>query len=176
MPMTQEIERKFLVTDFSWREGANGTLYRQGYIPTQNRTTVRVRIAGEKGYVTLKGPTTGISRLEYEYEVPLADADSMLNQLCVPPLIEKWRYRLTVGGHLWEVDEFLGDNGGLVLAEVELGSEGEAFVRPAWVGQEVSQDARYFNSNLAKHPYRLWADSIANAGGQKAEGKTERSL
>lgn len=154
--MAQEIERKFLVTDFSWRSQTTGTLYRQGYIPTQNQTTVRVRSAGEAGYITLKGPSSGISRLEFEYNIPLTDANSLLSQLCQPPLIEKWRYSLTVGDHLWVIDEFLGDNAGLVLAEVELTNESEAVVLPAWAGQEVSQDPRYYNSNLAQHPYQHW--------------------
>lgn len=154
--MAQEIERKFLVTDFSWRQSAKGTLYRQGYLPTQNRTTVRVRVVGDRGYLTIKGATNGVSRQEFEYEIPLADAEAMLVDLCAPPLIEKWRYRLNVGSHLWEVDEFLGENAGLVLAEVELSSESEAFDLPPWVGAEVSHDIRYYNSNLAKQPYRTW--------------------
>lgn len=154
--MAQEIERKFLVTDLSWRDQAEGKLYRQGYIPTQNRSTVRVRVVGDRGYLTLKGVSTGITRLEFEYEIPLADAEHMLATLCVPPLIEKWRYRLTVGDHLWEIDEFLGDNAGLVMAEIELASESESFVLPSWVGQEVSDEPRYYNSNLAKTPYCSW--------------------
>ncbi|MEM6517863.1 MAG: CYTH domain-containing protein [Cyanobacteria bacterium P01_D01_bin.71] len=154
--MAQEIERKFLVTDVSWKQYARGTLYRQGYIPTQNNTTVRVRIIGDRGYLTIKGPTNGISREEFEYDIPLADAEIMLADLCQLPLIEKWRYRINVGSHLWEIDEFLGDNAGLVLAEVELSSETVTFDRPSWAGVEVSQDARYYNSNLAKTPYRTW--------------------
>lgn len=156
--MAQEIERKFLVTDLSWQHKATKKLYRQGYIPTQNRTSVRVRIAGEQGYLTVKGPNIGLTRLEYEYEIPIADAEDLLNHLCSAPLIEKWRYQLTVGKHLWEIDEFLGDNAGLVLAEIELASETESFVMPQWVDQEVSHDPRYYNANLAKHPYRSWQD------------------
>jgi adenylate cyclase len=154
--MAQEIERKFLVTDFSWRSAATGQLYRQGYLPTRDQTTVRVRIVGDCGYLTLKGPSTGITRLEFEYEIPLADAEMMLAQLCPPPLIEKWRYRLRVGEHVWEIDEFLGDNAGLLMAEVELASETESFERPSWVGQEVSHDPRYYNANLVKRPYTTW--------------------
>ncbi|NER80504.1 MAG: CYTH domain-containing protein [Leptolyngbya sp. SIO1D8] len=157
--MAQEIERKFLVVDSSWRHEATRKLYRQGYIPTQNKTTVRVRIAGDRGYLTVKGASTGITRLEFEYEIPSADAGNMLNSLCIPPLIEKWRYQLTVGNHLWEIDEFLGENAGLVLAEVELASEIESFVLPAWVGEEVSHDPRYYNANLARFPYRSWQTS-----------------
>ena len=159
--MAQEIERKFLVTDLSWRQRAQGTLYRQGYVPTQNQTTVRVRVVSDRGYLTIKGPTSGVSRQEFEYPIPLADAETLLADLCAPPLIEKWRYRLNVGSHLWEVDEFLGDNAGLILAEVELSSETESFSLPPWAGLEVSEDARYYNANLAKHPYRLWARSGA---------------
>jgi len=156
--MAQEIERKFLVTNLSWRQCAKGTLYRQGYMPTHSATTVRVRVVGDRGYLTIKGPTTGVSRQEFEYDIPLADAETMLADLCQPPLIEKRRYRINVGSHLWEIDEFLGDNAGLVLAEVELDSETEAFDLPSWVGAEVSHDARYYNSNVAKTPYRAWAD------------------
>lgn len=154
--MAQEIERKFLVTDLSWRQSAEGKLYRQGYLPTRNLTTVRVRVAGDRGYLTIKGPTNGVSRLEFEYDIPLADAEDMLDNLCEPPLVEKRRYRIDVGDHLWEVDEFLGENAGLVLAEVELTSEDESFDLPAWAGEEVSHDARYYNANLAKNPYRTW--------------------
>lgn len=154
--MAQEIERKFLVTDLSWRAGATGQLYRQGYIPTQTLATVRVRVIGDRGYLTLKSPTQGISRHEFEYEIPLADATTLLATLCQPPLIEKYRYRLTVGHHTWEVDEFLGDNAGLILAEIELSSETETFEVPPWVGAEVSDNPAYFNSNLAKTPYRTW--------------------
>lgn len=154
--MAQEIERKFLVSDYSWLSSEKGTLYRQGYLPTRNQTTVRVRIAGEVGYLTIKGPSRSLTRSEFEYEIPLADAEAMLAELCEPPLVEKRRYKLTVGDHLWEVDEFLGDNAGLILAEIELSSETEAFTPPSWLGAEVSDDPRYFNANLAKHPYSTW--------------------
>ncbi|MEO0987870.1 MAG: CYTH domain-containing protein [Cyanobacteria bacterium J06639_14] len=154
--MAQEIERKFLVRDFSWRDQANKTLYRQGYIPTQNRTSVRVRIAGDQAYLTVKGPNAGLTRLEFEYAIPVTDAESMLAKLCVPPLIEKWRYTLAIGDHLWEIDEFLGDNAGLVLAEIELTSETDRFVMPPWLGEEVSHDPRYYNANLVKNPYCAW--------------------
>ena len=156
--MAQEIERKFLVTNADWRQGAEGQLYRQGYIPTHSATTVRVRTVGDRGYLTLKGPTSGVSRQEFEYDIPLADAETMLADLCQPPLIEKWRYRVTVGEHLWEIDEFLGNNAGLVLAEVELESETEDVELPTWAGAEVSHDARYYNANLAKMPYQSWAE------------------
>ena len=157
--MAEEIERKFLVRDFSWRNEAEKQLYRQGYILTQNQTSVRIRIVGKQGYLTIKGPNAGLTRLEFEYEIPLADAEGMLTHLCSPPLIEKWRHRLTIGTHLWEIDEFLGDNAGLILAEVELRSETEALTLPPWVGEEVSQDPRYYNVNLAKNPYGNWRDT-----------------
>jgi adenylate cyclase len=151
----QEIERKFLVKDDGWRGLAPGVAYRQGYLPTTG-ATVRVRIAGERGYLTIKGPTQGVGRAEYEYEVPLADARELLDTLCARPQIEKRRYRIPVGKHVFEVDEFAGDNEGLVIAEVELKSADEPFERPAWVGEEVSHDPRYFNSALARHPFRSW--------------------
>lgn len=156
--MAQEIERKFLVTGAAWRQDAAGQLYRQGYIPTDDATTVRVRTVGDRGYLTIKGPTSGVSRQEFEYDIPLADAKTMLADLCQPPLIEKWRYRVTVGDHLWEIDEFLGDNAGLVMAEVELASETEQVELPDWAGDEVSHDARYYNASLAKRPYLTWAE------------------
>lgn len=159
--MAQEIERKFLVTGASWRQDAAGQRYRQGYLPTDQATTVRVRTVGDRGYLTIKGPTSGVSRQEFEYDIPLADAETMLADLCPPPLIEKWRYRVTVGDHLWEIDEFLGDNAGLVMAEVELESETEDVELPDWVGDEVSHDARYYNASLAKTPYRTWAESVS---------------
>ena len=151
-----EIERKFLVQDDSWRSGAQGVLLRQGYLPTQGKGTVRVRVAGEKAYLTIKGPTKGLVRSEFEYPIPLADATSLLASLCQEPLIEKYRYRIPVGDLVWEVDEFLGANQGLVVAEVELTSPDQPLNLPAWVGQEVSDDPRYRNSNLLQHPFTLW--------------------
>ena len=156
--MAQEIERKFLVANSTWRENAEGTLYRQGYVPTQSKTTVRVRVAGDRGYLTIKGPSQGISRSEYEYEIPLSDAEAMLAEICHPPLIEKRRYKIQMDGHLWEVDEFLGENAGLVLAEIELSSEAETFAHPTWLGEEVSHDPRYRNAYLAKQPYSTWSN------------------
>ncbi|MGD1906247.1 MAG: CYTH domain-containing protein [Leptolyngbyaceae cyanobacterium] len=157
--MAAEIERKFLVRGEGtpWRNQAPGLRYCQGYIPTQTQATVRVRLAGEQGYVTFKGPTVGIARSEFEYPVPKADAEAMLAQLCIPPLIEKYRYRVQSQGHLWEVDEFLGENAGLVLAEVELKDAAEPLSLPPWVGVEVSHDPRYRNANLARSPYQTWS-------------------
>lgn len=151
-----EIERKFLVIDDSWRENAMGTLFRQGYLSAEADRTVRVRLEGDIGKLTIKGKTEGISRREYEYEIPRQDAVELLDRLCLTPLIEKTRYRIEYAGLIWEVDEFYGANEGLILAEVELDSEEAAFERPAWVGQEVSGNPRYYNSHLVKDPFTEW--------------------
>lgn len=154
--MGEEIERKFLVNDMTWRSSAEGLRYRQGFLSTVPERTVRVRVAGPKAWITVKGKTVGARREEFEYEVPLADAERMLDTLCMRPLIEKTRYRLTLGRHTWEIDVFEGENAGLVIAEIELGSEDEAFDEPAWLGREVTDDPRYFNSNLVAKPYCNW--------------------
>lgn len=154
--MGQEIERKFLVTHDAWRTQASGQRMRQGYIPTQDARTVRVRVAGEQGYLTLKGPAVGMVRPEFEYAIPLEDAETILSTLCQPPLIEKIRYRLPIDDVVWEVDEFLGANAGLILAEVELMSPDQPVTLPDWVGEEVTYDQRYSNSNLARHPFTAW--------------------
>jgi len=153
--MGQEIERKFLVKGKAWRVG-EGVAYRQGYLNRAIERTVRVRTVGNRGYLTIKGATLGISRLEYEYEIPVEEAEALLNALCEKPLIEKRRYRIAWGELTWEVDEFSGENEGLVLAEIELPCETYEFERPAWLGEEVSGDPRYFNSNLVKNPFRTW--------------------
>ena len=154
--MGKEIERKFLIKSEAWRNLVPGVLYRQGYLCSAKERTVRVRLGGEKAFLTIKGLTVGATRAEYEYEIPVRDARAMLDDLAEKPLIEKIRYRIPYEGLIWEVDEFLGDNAGLIVAEVELGSEEQTFVKPAWVGKEVSDDPRYFNSNLARHPFRQW--------------------
>lgn len=156
--MPTEIERKFLVKGDEWRQLGTGTLYRQGYIPTENGTTVRVRLVGESGYLTIKGLSVGIARAEFEYAIPVADAQQMLDTLCEPPLIEKTRYRLDIEGILWEVDEFAGDNQGLIVAEVELTEETQHLVLPSWIEREVSDDPRYYNVNLAQNPYSNWVE------------------
>jgi len=153
-----EIERKFLVTGDGWRSQAEGSIYRQGYIQTKGVATVRVRIADNQGFITIKGPAHGISRAEFEYPVPVADAEQMLATLCDRPLIEKTRYVLNYGALTWEIDEFHGDNNGLILAEVELMDVNQAIEPPDWLGEEVSDDPRYFNSNLAKTPFTQWPD------------------
>lgn len=155
--MALEIERKFLVTGSDWRT-PDGVPYRQGYLNRDKQRTVRVRIAGEKAFLTIKGVSTGATRVEFEYEIPVSEATQLLT-LCDGPLIEKTRRRVTVGAHVWEVDEFHGDNAGLVVAEIELGSEDEAFERPGWVTVEVTEDARYYNSNLAVRPFKEWRES-----------------
>ena len=139
-----------------WKALAKGTSYRQGYLNSVKERTVRVRTIADKGFLTVKGITTGATRSEFEYEIPAADADAMLTELCEKPLIEKNRYKIPFAGLTWEIDEFFGDNAGLVVAEVELGSEGQGFEKPGWIGEEVTSDPRYFNSNLIKHPYKRW--------------------
>lgn len=158
--MPQEIERKYLVKHDGWRSHATGTLYRQGYLAREPNRTVRVRVAGDRGFLTIKGATQGISRVEYEYPIPLTDAQEMLDTLCDEPPLEKVRYLLTVGNLTWEIDEFRGANQGLILAEVELHDENQAIALPDWVGAEVSHDPRYYNANLIKVPYSQWTESL----------------
>jgi CYTH domain-containing protein len=162
--MAVEIERKFLVVGEGWRALALGTVYRQGYIASGNGRTVRVRVAGDTGYLTIKGPSTGISRAEFEYEIPVSDATELLDTLCDRPLIEKTRYRIPLDGLVWEVDEFSGENQGLILAEVELSDPQQPIQLPEWVGQEVSGDPRYFNASLVKAPFRLWGSQESGNG------------
>jgi len=154
--MGKEIERKFLLVGEEWRKLAEGTVYRQGYLSTVKERTVRVRTIGDNGYLTVKGITIGATRLEYEYEISASDANEMLDELCEKPLIEKKRSKIEFGGLIWEVDEFFGENDGLVFAEVELDDENQEFEKPSWIGEEVTGDPRYFNSNLTKHPYSKW--------------------
>lgn len=154
--MGVEIERKFLVRDDRWRTLAQGVLLRQGYLSSVPERTVRVRIEGERALLTIKGRTVGATRGEWEYPIPLEDARIVLDTVCERPIIEKYRYRISYQGTLWEVDEFLGDNLGLVIAEVELQEEGQPFARPGWIGEEVTHDARYFNTSLLRRPYSTW--------------------
>ena len=153
--MAREIERKFLVKNKNWKKG-EGILYRQGYLNLDKERTVRVRVAGQKGFLTVKGPTQGATRLEYEYEIPVADAGEMLDQLCEKPLIEKFRTLVTVKQTQFEVDEFLGENRGLIVAEVELEDEEQVYDRPDWLGKEVTDDPRYYNANLIRFPFSAW--------------------
>ncbi len=154
--MAKEIERKFLVKGDAWRALAEGVAYRQGYLNSQKERTVRIRMVGEKAFLTVKGPTRGVTRTEFEYEIPYDDCLAMLDELAEKPIVEKKRYRIPAGPYVWEVDEFFGVNAGLVLAEIELPSEDAAFDKPEWIGEEVSGDARYFNSSLVANPYSDW--------------------
>ncbi|HZP64739.1 MAG TPA: CYTH domain-containing protein [Rudaea sp.] len=160
--MATEIERKFLVEGTAWRQG-RGTRLVQGYLNRDPQRTVRVRIAGSAGFLTVKGASRGATRSEFEYAIPLADAEALL-ALVDGPLVEKVRYEITHAGALWEVDEFLGDNAGLVLAEIELEREDQPVMKPAWVGAEVTGDPRYYNANLAAFPYARWAGLPSNSG------------
>lgn len=151
-----EIEKKFLLTGTEWKQLATGTAYRQGYLNSVKERTVRVRTINDQGFLTIKGVSVGATRLEYEYEIPLEDANALLDELCEKPLIEKNRYKVNFCGFTWEIDEFFGENDGLIVAEIELESEDQAFEKPEWVGEEVTGDSRYFNSNLINNPYTKW--------------------
>lgn len=156
--MATEIERKFLVIDNGWRRDAGpAQRMRQGYLNGSGaQSSVRVRVQGEQAFLNIKSATLGIWRREYDYPIPLADAEEMLDQLCARPLIEKRRFEVECAGHVWEVDVFEGDNAGLIVAEIELDSEHEVFEKPAWAGDEVSHDPRYYNVSLVQHPYKDW--------------------
>ncbi|MEA3287464.1 MAG: CYTH domain-containing protein [Candidatus Marinimicrobia bacterium] len=154
--MAQEIERKFLVTATTYRELAGGIHYRQGYLNSQKERVVRIRTIDDSAFITVKGITKGATRLEYEYEISVSDANEMLNQLCEQPIIEKHRYKVALGNHVWEIDEFHGENEGLTVAEVELESEDQEYPKPDWIGEEVTGDPRYYNSNLIANPYKNW--------------------
>lgn len=155
--MAREIERKFLVTGEGWREAVERRAhYRQGYLASDKFCSIRVRVSDSEAFLNIKSATLGIQRQEYEYPIPLADAQEILDGLCEGPLIEKTRHYVRHGGHLWEVDVFEGDNAGLVVAEIELEHEDEAFERPPWIGEEVSHDPRYYNVCLVRHPYKTW--------------------
>lgn len=155
--MAKEIERKFLIQNDDWKALADhGCYMSQGYLNDAVTSSLRVRVTGDKAYLNIKSATLGVSRSEYEYEIPRADALEILHNLCNKPLIEKTRYHVHYGEHLWEVDVFHGDNEGLVVAEIELTNEDEAFAKPTWVGEEVSHDPRYYNVCLVKHPFKDW--------------------
>ena len=156
--MKQEIERKFLVTGDSWRkETGAGISCRQGYMTAgSSNVTIRVRLMGERGFLTVKGPTQGISRPEMEYEIPAADAEYMLAHFCAGRLVSKVRHNLIHSGSRWEIDEFSEDNTGLVVAEIELEREDQPFEKPVWLGEEVSLDRRYTNAALARKPFKSW--------------------
>lgn len=155
--MGLEIERKFLLVGEEWRKLATGSQYYcQGYLCADKERAVRIRIAADRAFLTIKGGGAGLSRLEFEYPLPLEDAKILLERLAEKPLVEKIRHTVPCGGLVWEVDEFLGPNKGLVLAEVELEREDQSIEKPAWAGEDVSADPRYYNASLVKNPYRNW--------------------
>ena len=153
--MALEIERKFLVVGTPWKALPRGDLMRQGYILASSERVVRVRIEGDQARLTVKGRMDGIVRGEWEYPIPLNDANALL-KLCEQPLIEKYRYRIPFENMLWELDVFIGINAGLVVAEIELNNETQLFSKPDWIGEEVTYDARYLNSNLIRSPFSVW--------------------
>ena len=157
--MATEIEKKFLVISDAWRTGcADAVRMRQGYLAGSNKSSVRVRIEGEHANLNIKSATLGIRRTEFEYPIPVEEAQEMLDKLAEGPLVEKTRYHIQIGQHLWEIDVFEGDNSGLVVAEIELQDENEVFERPVWIGREVSGDKRYYNVCLSKYPYKDWRE------------------
>jgi adenylate cyclase len=158
--MGTEIERKFLVASDQWRAQVRAQCrYRQGYLASDPASSVRVRLAGDQAYLNIKSATLDVTRLEFEYSIPVDDASQLLERLCTRPLIEKIRYFVDYQGFTWEIDVFEGANEGLVVAEIELQSEHQEFPRPAWVGDEVSHDTRYYNVCLVRHPFKDWVKS-----------------
>jgi adenylate cyclase len=157
--MAIEIEHKFLLANDGWREQvSHSVIYKQGYLSSQATSSIRVRISDKQAWLNIKSATIGTQRSEYEYEIPLSEAHEILDSLCLKPVIEKTRHFVTHETHLWEIDEFDGENTGLIVAEIELDALEETFAKPDWVGAEVTQDVRYYNNNLAKNPYSAWRD------------------
>jgi adenylate cyclase len=154
--MAVEIERKYLINLNQIGTLENGNRIKQGYITTNKDAVVRVRVKNDKGYLTIKGSNIGVSRLEFEYEIPLVEANEMLDKLCQKPIIDKTRYLIDFEKHIWEIDIFYGDNEGLVIAEVELVDVNEEIKLPLWIKEEVSGDIKYYNLNLMKYPYNQW--------------------
>lgn len=155
--MAIEIEHKFLLANEDWRGEVDHSIrYRQGYLSGSPLSSVRVRTSDNYAWLNIKSATIGTHRHEFEYEIPLADAQTLLDELCQKPLIEKTRHFVHRGGHMWEIDEFSGDNAGLIVAEIELSQIGEYFDKPDWIGAEVTDDLRYYNNNLSKNPYKNW--------------------
>ncbi|MDD5765150.1 MAG: CYTH domain-containing protein [Candidatus Marinimicrobia bacterium] len=157
--MSKEIERKFLVVSDVYKSKGVAERYVQGYLCSLPERIVRMRIAGKRAFLTIKGKMVGISRDEYEYQIPLNDAHEILDKLCEKPLIEKDRWIVTVDNLVWIVDEFHGENEGLAVAELELKDETQPFVKPDWIGREVTGASRYFNSNLITHPFNRWSEN-----------------
>ncbi len=154
--MPREIERKFLIDESLIGELKDGEVIKQGYFPTLNKTVIRARLKGNKGYITIKGQKVGISRPEYEYEIPFKDAQEIIEKLCEKLIIEKTRYKIKHAGHIWEIDVFEGNNKGLIVAEVEMKYENEKVQLTNWTTNEVTDDFKYSNSNLVKYPYKFW--------------------
>lgn len=154
--MAKEIERKYLIDATKLGPLPQGKRIKQAYIPTQNSATVRLRVMGDEAFLTLKGKSVGVSRSEFEYPIAVDEAEAMIEELCSGPVIDKTRYLIPYACHTWELDIFHGDNEGLIVAEIELSSERELFEKPAWVTEEVSGDARYYNSRLLTHPFKHW--------------------
>lgn len=155
--MPIEIERKFLVrNDNWWSSVSHSTQIRQAYLAPPTKASVRIRLEGENANINIKSATLGMQRMEYEYPIPVDEATEMLDNLCEKPQISKNRHRVEHAGHVWEIDEFFGDNAGLIVAEIELSSTDETFEHPDWLGREVTEDKRYYNVNLVKHPYKDW--------------------
>ena len=156
--MAKEIERKYLVISNEWKSLSKKKLYRQGYLAIYKEGVVRVRTVCDKGYITIKSQRNNLSRDEFEYEIPFEDAEYMLNILCLKPFIEKYRTKINYNGMVWEVDDFIGENEGLVIAEIELEYENQKIDLPNWLGAEVTNDPKYYNSNLVNMPYCKWKD------------------
>lgn len=155
--MAIEIEHKFLLVNDEWRSHIERTsYYKQGYLSSTKQNSIRIRISDANAWINIKSAVIGTHRLEYEYEIPLSDAKEILSELCHKPLIEKHRHFVTHDNHLWEIDEFMGENAGLIVAEIELNEVGENFRRPSWIGKEVTHDLRYYNNSLCQNPYANW--------------------
>ena len=155
--MAIETERKFLLVNDDWRNiVSSSTLMRQGYLNSENDCSIRVRTTSNNAWLNIKSVTVGTQRHEFEYEIPLEDGNQILDTFSRKPLIEKTRHIVEVGDHSWEIDEFIGDNAGLIVAEIELNDPNESFDKPAWLGEEVTFDARYYNTQLSKTPYKTW--------------------
>ena len=158
--MKKEIERKFLVRGVGYKDLGGYEHCIQGYIPSTNEPLIRIRTIGNKSFLTIKSDINGITRLEYEYQIPNQDAKDLLELFCKESIVEKNRYRIEYKTTIWEIDEFLGDNQGLVVAEVELNSEDQPYDKPDWIGEEVSTIKKYYNYNLAHHPYKKWNNIV----------------
>jgi adenylate cyclase len=155
--MAIEIEHKFLLTSEKWRDHVSrSAAMRQGYLTSNSNSSVRIRISGDKAWLNIKSAIAGNRRHEYEYEIPVHDADEIIASLCRKPLIEKTRHYVHHENHTWEIDEFSGENKGLIVAEIELSKQNEEFTLPVWIGKEVTNDLRYYNNTLAQHPYSTW--------------------